>query len=254
MAQTYTKEKIIESFKNKVHEIYSKPFTTAMKLTPDIIKNHPLIPKEAKDVIERIYADQDALSQQDVLTLENAIDMLKKGHADNSSINLLLKARKILLNKTFILDNESYLKLEVINATLTDLSKKIVLKMKNIYEQWLNSEEPQWRNDCQIKGCIYAESQESSIMERYDYHFYELEFSGNPNKAFPSYLLEPETNRLSFSHWYANSFGDFVCCSAFEYLLSDSCYAILDILKIETFWAEASIEHQRIVSWDNKYN
>ncbi len=191
-------------------------------------------------------------------------------------LQLLLEARKRLMNRMFHQTEESYRRFSEINDTLLDLSRKTCKKIKTLYEAWLKDEEEEWRNDCQVCGRIFAEGWEEAeasiddkkadetgsdydrmmaIIEEVDERdLLHIEFSGSPD-----YTLGDEWNwerevqsSLLFSYGVARPYGDFVMCCAFQHLYSESLYCPQDILRIKMFWADVALTHQRIVTPQGK--
>lgn len=191
-------------------------------------------------------------------------------------LQLLLEARKRLMNRMFHQTEESYRRFSEINDTLLDLSRKTCKKIKTLYEAWLKDEEEEWRNDCQVCGRIFAEGWEEAETVTGDENVDEtgsdydrmmgiieevgerdlllIEFSGSPD-----YTLGDEWNwerevqsSLFFSYGGARPYGDFVMCRAFQHLYSESLYCPQDILRIKMFWADVALTHQRIVTPQGK--
>ena len=192
-------------------------------------------------------------------------------------LQLLLEARKRLMNRMFQLTEESYRQFSEINDTLLDLSRKTCKKMEKLYEAWLKDEEKEWRNDCQVCGRIFAEGWEEREMSANGdnadgtYSDYErimaiieevgerdllhIEFSGYPERVLPNdncYWESEVESSLLFSYGGPKPYGDFVMCRAFCHLYGDSLYSRQDILRIKMFWADVALTHQRIVTPQGK--
>ena len=196
--------------------------------------------------------------------------------SERRCLQLLLGARKRLMNRMFHQTEETYRRFSEINDTLLDLSRKTCKKIVALYEAWLKDEEEEWRNDCQVCGRIIAEGWEeketttgeenadetgsdydrmiSIIEEVGERDLLHIEFSGNPD-----YTLGDEWNwerevdsSLLFSFGGAKPYGDFVMCRAFQHLYSESLYSCQDILRIKMFWADVALTHQRIVTPQGK--
>lgn len=180
-------------------------------------------------------------------------------------LQILLRARRRVLNKMFYLTKDTYNQFLQINNTLKDLSIKTRKKAVSLYESWLNDEEADWRNDCQVDGTIIAEGwQEIGTDETgsdYDTmikiieeigsrELFTVSFSGSPDfklKNIYQGLVQITSCRL-FSFGGPKPYGDFTMCRAFDTLYTDSLYSNQDILRIKMFWADVNFTHQRIVT------
>ena len=180
-------------------------------------------------------------------------------------LQILLEARRLVLNKLFYLTEDTYNQFFQINNTLKDLSKKTRKKVVSLYESWLNDEEAGWRNDCQVEGRIIAEGwQETGTDETgsdYDTmieiieeigrrELFTVSFSGCPDFKLDNNLemLAPINSCILFSFGGSKPYGDFTMCRAFYTLYVDSLYSNQDILRIKMFWADVDFTHQRIVT------
>ena len=186
-------------------------------------------------------------------------------------LRIMLSKRNSVMNSLFVLDEKAYNTFNKMNSYLRDLTAKTNRKLMKIYKEWLNDEEEDWRNDCQLRCRIIAEGWKEELPtdetgSDYDLMFqlvehvgrrnlYEKEFSGHPEFVPDDsweYLVWEENYTHLFSGGDGTPFGDFPMCTAFENLLIDSLYSKYDILLISMFWADAAIIHQRIVNTDGE--
>ena len=233
------------------------------------------VPEEMRDLV---IHNRDIDKKQLLMRLEEAIKQVYDIYRETSSYNadkkwgkereclrILLATRRKLMNEMFSLTQDTYNKFLTINNTLLDLSKKVRKKVFVLYDAWLKDEEAEWRNDCEMSGRIFAEAWEEtetdetgsdycsmmSIIEEIDgKNLFTLEFSGAPD-IVPDNTYSwkySATSGMLFSGGGKRPFGDFTMCTAFHTLYSDTLYSHFDILRIKTFWADAAITHQRIVT------
>ena len=197
-------------------------------------------------------------------------------NGERRCLQLLLKARKRLMNRMFHQTEETFRRLSEINDTLLDLSRMTCKKIVALYEAWLKDEEEEWRNDCQVCGRIFAEGWEEKETSTGDENIDEtgsdydrmmaiieevgerdlllIEFSGSPDYTLGdewNWKYEMQSSFL-FSYGGAKPYGDFVMCRAFQHLFSESLYSHQDILRIKMFWADVALTHQRIVTPQGK--
>ena len=188
---------------------------------------------------------------------------------ERRGLQILLEARRQVMNKLFHLTEENYNQFLRINNTLLDLSCKTCKKMDILYRSWLKDEEEDWRNDCQVSGRIIAEGwkEEGTDETESDYEtmmqiieevgnreLYESCFSGMPDCVINK-LIEckrPMDSYRLFSFGGPHPYGDFSMCKAFNKLYTESLYSKQDILRIEMFWADVNFTHQRIVTPEGK--
>lgn len=239
-----------------------------------------LMTEEMRDIVLQSYNYNRKLDDKQLLMhLEKAIKSVycsyikndnyavdKKMHGEKQCLRILLEQRRRLMNKMFSLTEETYNQFFTINNTLLDLSNKVKAKALALYKAWLNDEEDEWRNDCQVSGRIFAESWEEKetdetgsdyctmmdiIEEIGERNLYEIDFSGAPDIIPNSSTWKREFNVstvLLFSEGGQQLFGDFTMCKAFYMLYKDSLYSHYDILRIKMYWADVAITHQRIVT------
>ena len=229
---------------------------------------------DAEKILRQI--EEGILEVYDQCRRDECWDGWQKKGGERRCLQLLLEARKRLMNRMFHQTEESYRRFSEINDTLLDLSRKTCKKIVVLYEAWLKDEEEEWRNDCQVRGRIFAEGWEEAeasiddkkadetgsdydrmmgiIEEVGERDLLLIEFSGSPD-----YTLGDEWNwerevqsSLFFSYGGARPYGDFVMCRAFQHLYSESLYCPQDILRIKMFWADVALTHQRIVTPQGK--
>ena len=198
----------------------------------------------------------------DIYQMSRKKFQLTISHDNQWLLKRLLGERKCLMDSQFSLTKESFEAFRTINETLHDLTLKSQAKARKLYRTWWETEEVEWRNDCNVEIVIspdYWEDEEAcgangnqALMMRIledigDSQLYCSGFSGHPE-------LRPEDCSVSDLYegvWFSlggpKPFGDFKMCQAFAHLLIDSMYSREDILKISSFWADVKIEHQRIV-------
>lgn len=237
-----------------------------------------LIPEQLRQLLLNVY-DLHSEKKAYLLPLEEGIkdvydkyrradhwyDTGSSRSEERRCLQILLEARKRVLNKMFHLTEDTYNRFLQINNTLKDLSIKTRKKAVSLYESWLNDEEADWRNDCQVDCSIIAEGwQETGTDEtRSDYEtmikiieevgrreLFTISFLGSPDfKLGNNYqeLAQISSCRL-FSFGGAKPYGDFTMCRAFDTLYTDSLYSNQDILRIKMFWADLDFTHQRIVT------
>ena len=181
-------------------------------------------------------------------------------------LQILLKARRMVMNRMFNQTEETYKQFLQINDTLRDLSIKTWNKINALYKSWLNDEEAEWRNDCQVSGSIFAEgwleidtdgtgSDFDMMMQIIEEvgrrELFTVDFSGSPDFMLDN-SIQWKDRRIDscrlFSFGGPKPYGDFTMCSAFDTLYTDSLYCQQDILRIDMFWADVNITHQRIVT------
>ncbi len=240
--------------------------------------DYMLIPEKLHRLLLNVH-DLHGEKQEYLLPLEEGIktvyDKYKRAdhwydtgssrNEERRCLQILLEARRLVLNKLFHLTEDTYNQFLLINNTLKDLSIKTTKKVASLYESWLTDEEADWRNDCQVDGSIIAEGwQETETDETgsdYDTmikiiedvgrrELFTVSFSGNPDfKLGNNYqeLAQISSCRL-FSFGGAKPYGDFTMCRAFDTLYTDSLYSNQDILRIKMFWADVDFTHQRIVT------
>lgn len=180
-------------------------------------------------------------------------------------LQILLEARRLVLNKLFHLSEDTYNQFLQINNTLMDLSIKTRKKVVSLYEAWLNDEEVDWKNDCQVEGRIIAEGwqerETDEIGSDYDTmikiieeisrrELFTVSLSGSPDFKLDNNLemLAQINSCRVFSFGGPMPYGDFTMCRAFDTLYTDSLYSNQDILRIKMFWADVDFTHQRIVT------
>ena len=237
------------------------------------------VPEDMRNLVMQAYSfNRDIDRKQLLMQIEKAIKKVydiyrdtnryyadKKWGGERECLRILLTARRRVMNRMFCLTQDTYDKFRTINDTLLDLSKKLIKKVLALYDAWLKNEEAEWRNDCEVSGTICAEAWEetetdetgsdycsmmSIIEEIGERNLFDIEFSGAPD-IVPDNTYSwkySATSGMLFSGGGKRPFGDFTMCTAFHTLYSDTLYSHFDILRIKTFWADAAITHQRIVT------
>lgn len=254
---------MIENDDNKLYKLFGTDYM--------------LIPEQMRHILLSVH-DLHGEKQEYLLPLEEGIksvydkyrlvdhwyDSNSYRSEESRCLQILLGARRLVLNNMFHLTEDTYNQFLLINNTLKDLSIKIKNKIRSLYELWLNDEEAGWRNDCQLDGSIIAEGwQEIGTDETgsdYDTMIKIIEeigrrelfsvcFSGSPDFKFDNlqWLAQIDSCRL-FSFGGSKPYGDFTMCRAFDTLYTDSLYSNQDILRIKMFWADVDFTHQRIVT------
>ena len=186
-------------------------------------------------------------------------------HGEKRCLQILLEARRRVMNKMFCLTEDTFNQFVTINGTLLDLSKKVGNKVLALYNAWLKDEEAAWRNDCNVEGTIFAEGWKEGetdetgsdycammeVIEEVDNRdLYKIGFSGCPDRI-PDHSYEwnfSTTSARLFCGGGEQLFGDFTMCKAFYRLYTDSLYSHYDILRIKMYWADVALTHQRIVT------
>ena len=240
--------------------------------------DYMLIPEQLRMILLNIYDLQEE-NQEYLLPLEEGIKKAydkyrkldhKKDKGSSQSeerrfIQLLLCARKQVMNKMFHLTEDTYNQFLVVNNTLKDLSIKTRDKIRVLYNSWLKDEETEWRNDCQVSGSIIAEGWQEIGADETGSDFdtmieiieeigrrelFTVDFSGSPDFKFDNNFQSKETidSCRQFSLGGSKPYGDFAMCRAFDTLYTDSLYCKQDILRIKMFWADVNFTHQRIVT------
>ena len=246
--------------------------------------DYRFVPEHLRDVLLAAYdrhcdalkmlrqIEEGVLEVYDQYRKEERWDGWQTKGGERRCLQLLLEARKRVMNRMFHQTEETFHRFSEINNTLLDLSRKTCKKIVTLYEAWLKDEEKEWGNDCQVCGRIFAEGWEEGesctedenadgtgsdynrmmaiIEEVGERDLLQIEFSGSPD-----YILGDEWNweyevqsSLLFSYGGARPYGDFVMCRAFQHLYSESLYCYQDILRIKMFWADVALTHQRIVT------
>ena len=255
---------MIENADNKLYMLYGADYM--------------LIPEQLRMVLLSIY-DLHVENQEFLLPLEEGIKKTygkyrepdhkkEKGSSQREErrcLQLLLSARRQVLNKMFHLTEDTYNQFLVVNNTLKDLSIKTRNKIRALYNSWLKDEETEWRNDCQVSGSIIAEGWQEIGADETGSDFdtmieiieeigrrelFTVDFSGSPDFKLDNnlqYLAPIDSCRL-FSLGGSKPYGDFTMCRAFDTLYTDSLYSKQDILRIKMFWADVNFTHQRIVT------
>lgn len=242
-----------------------------------------LIPEIYREIVHESRQMKIANCKELLLKLENAIKdvfdryakadetgITRTSKKDKRCIQILLESRRHVMNKMFTESESSFHQFRTINSTLLDLSEKLDKKILSLYQSWLDNEEDAWKNDCQVEGVIIAEGWKeieydetgsdyntmlSIIEETTDRNLLYREFSGYPDNRIDGssrWSWNIKGGRL-FSLGGAHPYGDFTMCTAFHHLFFDSLYSHQDILRIEMFWAYATITHQRIVTPQGEY-
>lgn len=242
-----------------------------------------LIPEKYREIVYESHQMKIVNCKELLLKLEAAIKdvydryskadetgITRTSKKDKRCIQILLESRRYVMNKMFTESESSFHQFKTINSTLINLSEKLDKKILSLYQSWLDNEEDDWKNDCQVEGAIIAEGWKemeydetgsdyntmlSIIEETTDRNLLEIGFSGDPNKktdAFYQLSWNAKGGRL-FSLGGSHPYGDFTMCAAFDHLFFDSLYSHQDILRIEMFWADATITHQRIVTPQGEY-
>lgn len=211
-----------------------------------------------------IKAEYDAYCTEDITGI-------RRNPSGKRCIQILLEARKRVMNKMYVLNEEDFDHFKTINTTLFDLTSKLVGKLYAIYRHWLDNEEVDWNKDCEVCGKVIAEGWKKKgnddtgsdyntllpiIEDMTDSPLFKIEFSGSQDRKIDDIkgiYFHPASGGHLFSFGGPQPFGDFVMCSAFDHLLIDSYYSRQDILRIELFWADADITHQRIVTSEGRH-
>lgn len=236
------------------------------------------VPEELRQLLLSVY-DHSSEIKELLLPLEKGIkdaydrymrsdhrcETSKSGSEECRCLQILLRARKQVMNKMFHLTEDTYNQFLCINNTLKDLSYKTYKKIEALYQSWLKDEEADWRNDCQVSGRIFAEGWQEigtddtgsdydtmiQIIEEVDRsELFTVDFSGSPDLNSIDFIQWD--NRIDscrlFSFGGPKPYGDFTMCRAFNTLYTDSLYCNQDILRIKMFWADVALVHQRIVT------
>lgn len=179
---------------------------------------------------------------------------------------ILFVARKHILRRMFTHTQESFDVFKQINLHLEDLYNKMVDKMARLYSFWLENEDDDWCNDCNVSGKIVTEATKEDYPDDetgsdYEWMMERIEdIEGNilTSKGFSGSADKPcNINDLSLTHDYANRkysgggqapFGDFLMCHPFQQLHYESLYAPQDILRIKYYWCDVALTHQRIIN------
>ena len=235
------------------------------------------IPEDMRDIVLQSY-ERNVDGKQLLAQLEDCIKKVygsykknynyavdQRMYGEKRCLQILLEARRYVMNKMFCLTEDTFNQFVTINDTLLDLSKKVGDKVLALYNAWLKDEEAAWRNDCEVDGTISAEGWEENetdetgsdycammkiIEEVGDRDLYKIEFSGCPDRI-PDHSCEwnfSTTSARLFCGGGEQLFGDFTMCKAFYRLYKDSLYSHYDILRIKMYWADVALTHQRIVT------
>lgn len=224
--------------------------------------------ENCKELIEALEAG--IKSVYDRYTTADKTGIVRSSRADKRCLQIMLLARRHVMNRMFTNDENTFNQFKALNQTLLDLSETLRKKILSLYQAWLDHEEDEWRNDCNVEGTIIAEgwkeaegddtgsdySTMMSIIEDVtEIPLLQIMFSGSPdNRIDGSYRWSwGIEGNCYFSCGGPKSHGDFVMCTAFNHLLTGSLYSHQDILRIEMFWADATITHQRIVTPQGDY-
>lgn len=240
------------------------------------------VPRELWDTLSVARCGNKDLNKKKVLhDIEATICHIHKGsfkligepfeHRELSQsrvIRLLLDERKRLMWSMFEHTEESFLKLREINKRLLTLTELMKQKLSSLYRLWLETEEGLWKNDCQVVGtittdcdCQNIEGDETGSMyatmltmiERYKCNeLLRVEFAGTPVRNGKEWFSKFDKERPCW-YFFENSkpLGNFLMCQAFENLWKKTLFAPQDILRISTYWCDASVVHQCIVDEDS---
>ncbi len=175
---------------------------------------------------------------------------------------LFLERKNILMKEFFDYSEKSMQQLSQINNTLLELEEKMKIKMKKVYTGWLENEDAEWRNDCNVSGVIHVngmkEVSDDDSGSDYEWMLEKIEdidgniimeelFSGSPSvscESIPTFQekdIEPSFSIPGFDR-------NVKICRTFEKLYCHSLYSPQDILRIQYFWCDVDLTHQRIVN------
>lgn len=180
------------------------------------------------------------------------------------AISYLMDVRKQLLDAMLIVDEATCEKMKLINTILAEQGVKVVDKMKLIYQQWLETKGTGWDHTCNVAGKICFKFMDEPPMDdsgsRFDEIFPILSQLSTPylwslGFSNPADICDWTWRNLYKSVGYStlkkrNPFGDWKFCEVFNLLYMQ--FSVQDILRIESFWGSAILEHQNIVYSNGK--
>jgi len=243
------------------------------------------VPRELWKVLSASHSFSRDLNSKKVLhEIEEALFAMDKGAAGHIGdridcremkkskvARILLKERKHILLKMYNETQESFLQFREINRRLETLTNLMKEKLSSLYKSWLEHEDGSWRNDCQVVGRIKTECDTDGIpsddtgsmygtmlvmIEQYDGNeLLHIEFSGKPDRNGDEWFSQFQKEKPCWwFHVNPSAYGNFLECRAFRNLWENSLFAPQDILRISTFWCDASVVHQCIVDKDGIFS